>query len=457
MNDCYIGEFLLIFKKVYEMDWITKNIEDFHIFDLLLYNNLMKNIQKFNIEINSLDLVTFDKLLNFLYYNDSLKSLNMSLFSADVSYLPQFLYKILYELYNENAAKKLKAKNESSTYLFEDAKGVEEKILDYLSDFFIYNLATLFEVIKKKQNLTELGLNLDIPSNIVNKQDYMRAIFKFILNILFFASNSRIKNFCVLSPSTVIDCRMSPEINNLINSINLSNNKSLEKLSLQMQFYKIENINNFITTKLKILNIGDLDMPTLKLLSDNISSYDFNKKSSLEKLSIGLINAITEFNIDVKLIFEKLFNIKIKNLVSLNIFTNIYIRNKFQYIYLLRILNYNWISEYKIIFNRCSHEILNENKLKLQKLNFLVPHNLEGQLLIDEDLLKINQKNFVENIDKNLDTYDEAYWCLKHVFDKVHTDILTNNERTKKIIFDILKYIYFIKAPKIIHSFNNKI
>ena len=70
----------------------------------------------------------------------------------------------------------------------------------------------------------------------------MTAIFKFILNLLFYSSNSYIKKFRILCPTVLIDCRNSPEINDLIDSIDLNNKKTLLELSLQMRFYKIKNI-----------------------------------------------------------------------------------------------------------------------------------------------------------------------------------------------------------------------
>jgi hypothetical protein len=451
MNDNYLSEFVLIFNKVYQMEWIQRSYESFNIFDLLLYNSIIKNIQQFNIEINTLDPVAFDKLLNFLYYNNTLTSFNFSVFSADISYFPQFLYKILEGLYNDNVIKKIKEVDNSTMFLFTDATDTEEKILAHLSDFFIYNLGTLFEIIKKKKQFKELGFNFDAPSNIVNKPDYMDAILKFILNLIYYVSNSRIQQFCLISPSTVIDCRVNPAINNLIKGINFDDNKSLEVLSLQAQFYKIEYINNFVNANLKILNIGDLDIYTLKMLSEYICTDDFNRSSSLESLSIGLSGALTYFNTDLKIIFEKLFRIKIQNLTKLNIYTNIFISDKFQYFYLLKILDCNWISEYNITFNFNSKNLLFENKNKLNDLQFLVPHHLEGKLLVDEDLVKIKDKSFIEKIDKNEDMLDEAYWCLKHIFDHVHVDKITNGERTKFIIYNILKYIYFIKPPKVNH------
>ena len=458
-NDSLNFEFLLAFKKIYNMDWISKNFDEFHFFDLILCNNLMKNINKLNIEINGLDPFTFVKLLNFLYFNRSMTEFNLSLFSAEITYFTPFIYKIFERIYN---IKLLKQNYEECTYLFNDVKDIEEKMLNHLSKNFIYNMQFLFHAIKKKRNLTELGFNFDIPLNIVNKEKYMNTIFKFILNILYHVSNSRIRKFCLLSPYTLIDCRKNPEINNLINNIDFNNNTSLEELSLQMQFYQIVNINIIIIPKLKILNIGDLDIVTFKLLSENICTDEFNKNSCLEKLTIGLFNTIREFNIEIKLIFEKLFRLKIKNFTSLNIFTNIEITTKYQYLYLLGILNNNWIPEYKLTFNKIIFSILEDNEIKdkLKKIYFLVPHNMEQKLLEDKDIMEIkkfDKKNYlIKNINKDLDIYDESYWCLKYLFEHVYTDDLKNDERTKKMIFDILKYIYFIKNPKIIHKINDE-
>ena len=157
----------------------------------------------------------------------------------------------------------------------------------------------------------------------------------------------------------------------------------------------------------------------------------------------------------LKFIFEKLFKIKIKNFISLNIFTNIEFIDKYQYLYLLKILDNNWISEYRITFNRNSHLIINQNQNGIKKLQYLVPHSLEEKLLEDEDLMKIKKNpksDVLQYVNKNIDKYDEIYWYLKYLLTKVYTDNLKNEERTKQIIFDILKYVYFVKTPKIHHT-----
>ena len=88
MNDSYTRELLLILKYLYEIEGITGNFDEFNILFLLIYNNIMKYILQFNIEINSLDMISFDKLLNFLNYNQSITSLNISFFSSKLTYFP---------------------------------------------------------------------------------------------------------------------------------------------------------------------------------------------------------------------------------------------------------------------------------------------------------------------------------------------------------------------------------
>ena len=80
---------------------------------------------------------------------------------------------------------------------------------------------------------------------------------------------------------------------------------------------------------------------------------------------------------------------------------------------------------------------------------------MEVKLLEDEDLMKIKKNpksDVLKYVNKNLDKYDESYWYLKYLLTKVYTDNLKSEERTKQIIFDILKYVYFVKTPKIHHS-----
>ena len=450
MNDSYSSEFLVFFKNIlgFELD---ENLEEFNILDLLLYNNQLKNINEINIEINSLDFTSFENLLNVLYNNQLLTSMHISFFTSDITYSSQVLYKIFEEQHEDENL--LKSNYEQSTYLFGDIINTDEKILNKLSSYFNYNLYLFFLLIINLPNLIELYLNFEIPDNIVNNTNYMNPILKFILNILFFSlNNSKIKKFCLLSPKIILDKRKIPNITNLISNININQNLLLKDLSLHFQFYKISDINNFINTRLYTLNIGDLDIDTFKVLCDTICSYEFNINSSLQKLSIGLLNTIIDFTIEIKILLRKLFSIKIRQLITLNIYSNIIIDDEIEYDYLLQILNNNWISEYNIILNRNSEKIIYTFPDDIKKLKFYVPHNLEKQLLEPDDIMILKDNPITLEVDNNKDYYDDAYWYLKNIFENVYK--MKNDQKVKKLIMGILKYLYFLKTPKInLHSF----
>ena len=445
MNDSYTIEFLEQFIFYYKLEGLRKKVEDFNILDLLIYNENVKNINKINIEINCLDPISFDKILSFLYYNQSLNSFYMSFFSSDVTYLTQCLYKLCRGAFDDNFF----IENDEITNNYAD---IEEKILKAFSFHFKTHLLIMFDIFQKMNNLEELGLNFDVPCNLANKSFYMNSILKFILNILFYFSNNKtIKKFCLLSPSSVINNKLISNIDNIINSINIENAPLLSDLSIQIQLYHIENINNFVSTKLKVLNIGDLDMDTFKTLCNNILSFSFKQNSSLEKLSIGLVKSIIDFNIELKILLRKLFKIKIKNLISFGLYTNIYISDETEYDYLLKILNNNWIYEYTIFFNDKSKPQMKNLSKDIKNLRFFIPHHLEGRLLESDDIMKMQENPIVLEIDNNKDYEDEAFWSLEYIFRKKYVDEFTNEQRIKDIVMGILKYLYFIKIPKINH------
>lgn len=446
MNDSYTRELLLILKYLYEIEGITGNFDEFNILDLLIYNNIMKYILQFNIEINSLDMISFDKLLNFLNYNQSITSLNISFFSSKLTYFPEFLLKIsVKNIYHD-----LSILDESSNISFNNITDIEEKFLNNLFSSFIHNLSVLFDIIIKMKNLDQLCFNFDIPYNIINKTFYMNSILKFVLNILYYISNNRkIIKFCLLSPNTVFDNKKISNINTILNNINIKKDSSLKDLSIHFQFYNIPEINNFVNTNIQILNIGDLDFDTFKILCNNILSIHFSKNSSLEKLSIGLVKCITDFSIELKLLFKKLFSLKMKNLISLGIYSNIFISDEIEYDYLLKILNNNWISEYTIVMNISSEPYILNFPEDTKKLRFFIPHNLEEKLLESKDIINLQNNPLALEIGKNKDYYDDAYYILKYLFQKVYIDEFNNEQRIIEIVMGILKYLYFLKIPKI--------
>ena len=431
MNDSYNYEFLTHLVNAYNLD--TDLIyNNFHILDII-YNKI-KDLKILNIEINSLDSLTFNKVLNFIYKNESLNSIYLSFFSSDVSYFRRALLK----LYNQiigNAEKIIKYKN------------IENKILDDFLPYFIQNLSVLFEILKKCKNIQSLGLNFDLPLIISIKQGYAMPILKFILNILFLIDNNKckLKKLTILSPLLVVGNKIFPGLNDIFYNICINeNNKILNELNIQMQFNQIIYIKNLISTRLIKLNIGDLDLMTFSSLVNYLISYKFCVASNLKNLGIGLNKTITFFNTELKLNLRNLFYIKIANLLELNIYTNLSLNEK-EYKYLLDILNDNWISSYVITFNSKSNLILEKYNSSRNNIKFFVSHKLEKKIFDENE----NNINKINNKDINS---DYLFWCLKYLFNKKYYNSSSNFVSNKNCINSIIKYIYFSKKIKIKHS-----
>ena len=323
--------------------------------------------------------------------------------------------------------------------------------------YFIDNLEVLFELIKLR-DFTKIAVNFDTPSLLEINNAYMNTIFKFIMNLLFLVDNpkSRIEKLVILSPSTKFDSRFLPSIDNILEDINFNdNNQFLTELSLHLQLYIIKNIKNLITERLIILNIGDCDIFTFKELTKFLTSYKFCKESSLENLSISLLNSIIVYTNEIKNIFYKLFLIKIKQLISINIYTNININNA-QYLDFIDIFKNNWISKYRFIFNPKSEIAINYiNQNKNNKIFFLVSHSLESKILSNDELLTRN-KIFNNNNSIDCDKEDNIYWITKQLIYKHNKTKIKqkklNSQKLKNIIFNTLKFLYFNKKVEIIHE-----
>ena len=436
INDSFTQEYMALISQFYSLDEYTKEKNYFSIFDILISK---KNKNKLNLELNSLDEISFEKTLIFLLKNKSLNSLNISLFSSDISYTPQSLYKIYIATHKGETI----LKNNKTMYL-------ENNILNGLYKNFIFHLSSLFGIIQNLDNLEELGINLDMPLNVAIIQRYKNSILKFILNLLFYISiNIKIKKFCLISPKIIFDKRKNPFINKIIKAINLTKATNLVELTINFQFYHLSNIGNFITTRLEMLNIGFLDLATFKKFCFVLCNDNFNKKSSLQKLSIGLLNTIINFEHELKLLLRKLFSVKIKQLISLSLFTNIIIKDEMDYNYILKILNNNWINEYILVFNSKSNKYFKNFSQDKSKLQFLVPHSLEQQIIESFDILKYQNNPATLEIGKNLDKNDDAYWYLMYLFKNKYIDEFNNEHRIINIIKGILKYLHFQKTPNV--------
>ena len=99
MNDSYNTEFITNLVNTYDIEEELFDF-NFHILDFI-YNKL-KQLEQINVEINSLDLLTFNKVLNLLYKNQNLLNLNLSLFSSDMTYFRRSLLKLFNQIIKRN-------------------------------------------------------------------------------------------------------------------------------------------------------------------------------------------------------------------------------------------------------------------------------------------------------------------------------------------------------------------
>ena len=424
-NESYYYEYSSFFRNVCKLDIGNSHILDF------IYNKLI-NMSSISFEINFFDLVTINRILKILYNNNNLSSLKFSFFSSDHTYFPEAIYKI----YNQNLLNKSMKKNindfkKNSYHKLEDIffKNIYPNFEKFLNYFF--------EIIKEK-NLKNLGLNINFPASIVNDEKYIIIIFKFILNIILLSIEnveSCINILIILSVNLVINGNKLIFFDKFLENIN-NNNDTLLNLNIQMKFYNIINIHKLINNKLKILNIGDFDIFTLKHFVFNISKYNFCKNSSLEKISISLNKTITNLDDITKLFIAKLFYIKIKNLLFINLYTNIKINNKNEFEDIINIIKDNWISSYLILFNRKSYGFINNNLklIKKEDINYITKKNKKP----NKNIIINNEIN-----DKN-DISDEIFFYLKYIFNKKYGKEIDFYSK-KKIISKILKYLYATK------------
>ena len=455
MNDCYYKEFINLFRQNYYTSKSSNSLNNFHLLNNFIKK--MKNLQKFNIEFNCLDYLSFYKLLSILKRNENVNSLQISFFSSLIIYSPQYIYK----LYLRNKEKPELNNN--------DIYNLESYLINELLPFFIENLEVLFELIKSRmKNYEILSFNFDVPDIIALQQRYLIVIIKFILNILFLVDNrqSKIKKLVILSPKTIIDSRSILNIQDFIDTIDIDKkNKTIKELSIQMQFYKISNIKNLISHNLTILKIGEMDTDTLKGLAKHLCSFQFFRLSSLTSLTIGLLNSIIYFTKEIEYLLNEIFSIKIKTLVEINIYSNLFIKRQN---YLYKILSNNWISSYIITLNEKSklswkqneidekiNQIMDDKKDKIININtkknqekkilYLIHNELEHQILTPNEKAQRNKK-------KLINTDCEVAWYLKYLLIFKYSK---NNKYTlnyydvKNIIFNILKFLYFTKTTKI--------
>ena len=157
-----------------------------------------------------------------------------------------------------------------------------------------------------------------------------------------------------------------------------------------------------------------------------------------------MIKSIRKINKELKNLLVRAFSVKIKNLIELNIYSNININKAEEYFDFLNLFKNAWISKSIFTLNENSETVINMEECKERRNNvkYLIPFISEQE--------NNEQKN--NNIDIN-----EIFWILKYLFQKNFS--CKNDDNIKDILFinlsnNILSYNYPSKNMIIQHHIN---
>ena len=377
--DIFCGEIREAYKNI-------KNSNDINFLNLLID---VKQLNIINIEFNSLDFSNFEKILGIINSNINLSSLKL-IFLNDP---------------------------ELNLDLLDNSINLENNILNqFFLEKFQKNLEILCTLVKnRKKTLNELCLILNIPSLLINNDNYILSLVKFIINIFIFLcfEKNQIKIFKLISPLIQLDNRKTIFLNEFFGKIGKKNLDNIHTLFLQLNLCRMDNIVNLITPNLKNLSIGNLDIVTFSSFVNKYTNDEFISESKLVNIKIILNEAIIEYNSEIKNNFVTLFQKSPKNLMVFEIITNIKI-NYEQLHELIISIKKNYINKYIITFNKESKSAVDE--IINKDLPYVVNLNKEN-----EQYLKIVTKIIKGKIKANTDDKNKSFELRKKVFNNIKT------------------------------------
>ena len=357
--------------------------------------NLLVDVNHLNIldiEFNSLDFINFEKILGLINANSNLSSLKLIFFSFDKFYSSGGILKILSDINDPNLSMDLLNKNQN----------FENSVLNqFFLDKFQKNLEILSILLRNRhKSLNELSLLLNIPTLILNNDNYILSLIKFIINVFIFFcfDKNQIKIFKLIAPLINLDNRKTIFLNNLFGKVTPDNLNNVHTLILQFNFYKMNNIINLLSANLTTLSIGNFDLDTFSSLVTKITSDEFLKESKLVNIKIVLNENIIEYDGIIKDCFLKLLQKYPKNLLNFDILTNIKI-NCEQLHEIIVLIKKSYVNKFIITFNKESESAIKE--IIKKDLTYVVNMNKESEQNLQNLTKVLIKKLKVNNEDKN--------------------------------------------------------
>ena len=254
-----------------------------------------------------------------------------------------------------------------------------------------------FLLLKNKDKYNELSFFIFLPTLILDNQNFINIILKFVFNIIIMIENSKLNTLKIISPNLKFNSNFTPIINDILYQINYSKNK-IENLTLKLKFYNC-NLNNLINNKLKILNLGDLDIHTFNNFLDLYKSK--NIFSNLISIKISLNNTFINYE-DNKENINEFLKISHELLKEKMLLTQMKLNNKKNMLELINIVYFETSEKYILVtINKLNeHIFINTESIISLKIKRTLKTILK--VINNKKYIKLNKKTIFLNIKKFL-------------------------------------------------------
>lgn len=364
--DSYLRENKTMLKNVFRLN----TVDNFHFLDFLLPRTKTQNenvgmfsVKELNLEFNSLDLFSFEKIMAIIKSSVQLRFLRIALFTPDCTYLPAGLKKLVTGVgfkTNLSPNQKNSSFNEQTSAQNSD---LEYMIISQLLETYERNIQLFFYLIQQKESIRELSLFADIPTVISLNEKYMLVLTKFIINILIMLNRKHcfLEKVKFLFPMLIFDSRRFPGIIDVLEDINYSKtNSNLKKMYLQFQIYQVPNLHNLMTKNLIHLTIADLDQASFDSFISFFSSSSFTRESKLEIITIGLLSMVTNLS-SIRKAVKKFFSVHLMGLNVINFYTHLELTER-DYQNIIDYIKFNWVKKYYIQFSINASEVISKHE-----------------------------------------------------------------------------------------------
>lgn len=336
---------------------------------------------KLTICFNSLDSASFKSIISLILNCTKIRQLSLQLFSNEDVYNCVALFKLCNKLSIDTSEL---FHNQSVLEVNNLSDDLSHSMIDKMLPGFSLNLSYLFNAIKSSSSaLSDLDLNINLPSIIEDSDLYTTVLIKFILNIFIFIINGKhLLNSVKISASQLsFNDRKCPLINQFLESIDYNNNTfltkqtNIQRLSIKLRFLSVVNISKMVMTNLRRVDIGHLDPETFKAFAKYYSSNEYISSSQLTQLSLSMSVAIFDLSV-IKNELMLLYRYHSCNLLELHLYSNITM-SKDELVTIFNIINYNSVEKYGFNLSKNQEEMINNDKDVIKSIkNLYYTHNI---------------------------------------------------------------------------------